>query len=75
MGPYRPRVELALKYTTPSQSEIGRSMGLRIVSTLCEEVSILVISVVVPGLLQLYMYGWMNYDPGMGPYRPKMTVT
>ena len=42
MGPYHPRVELALQYTTPSQSEIGRSVGLGI-STLCGEISILVI--------------------------------
>ena len=44
MGPYRPRLELALSYTTPSQSEIGRSVGLEI-STLCGEISILVISI------------------------------
>ena len=70
MGAYRPRVELALQYTTPSQSDIGRSVGLGIISTLCGEVSILVISVSVPGLSELYMYVWMYYDPGMGPYRP-----
>ena len=40
MGTYRPRVELALLYTTPSQSEIGRLVGLGIISTLCGEVSI-----------------------------------
>ena len=42
MGPHRLRVELALKYTNPSQLEIGRSVALEI-STLCGEVSILAI--------------------------------
>ena len=42
MGHYRLRVELALEHTSPSQLEIGRSVALGI-STLCEEVSILVI--------------------------------
>ena len=27
-------------------------------------------SVFVPGLSELYMYVWIDYDPGMGPYRP-----
>ena len=36
---------------------------------------ILVISVFIPGLSELYMYMWVDYDPGMGPYRPQMTVT
>ena len=65
MGPYRPRVELHLYYTTPSHSEIGRLVGLGI-STLCGEVSILVISVFVPGLSKLYMCGWiviLGWDP------------
>ena len=31
------------------------------------------ISVFVPGLSELYMYMWMGYDRGIGPYRPKMT--
>ena len=75
MGPYRPRVELALLYTTRSQSEIGRPVGLGIISTLRAEVSILVISVFVPGLSELYMYVWMDYDPGMGPYHSQMTVS
>ena len=44
MEPYRPRVELALQYMAPSQSEIGRSVRLGI-STLCGEISILVISI------------------------------
>ena len=44
MEPYRLQVELALPYTTPSQSEIGRSVGLGI-STPCGEISILVISI------------------------------
>ena len=75
MGPYRPRVELALLYTTPSQSEIDRSVELGI-STLCGEISILVIcTVFVPGLSELDMYVWIDYDPWMGPYRPQMTVT
>ena len=39
MGTNRPRVELALQYTNPSQLEIGRSVALGI-STLCGEVSI-----------------------------------
>ena len=30
MGPYRPLEELILKYTTPSQLEISRSVGLGI---------------------------------------------
>ena len=54
-----------------------------IISTLCGEVSILVISVFVPGLSELYIYVvyvWMDmivrWDPiGMGPYRPQETVT
>ena len=62
-------------YDPQPKSEIGRSVGLGIISTLCGEVSILVISVFVPGLSELYMYVWMDYDAGMGPYRPKMTVT
>ena len=65
MGPYRLRVELALIYTTPSQSEIGRSVGLGIF-TLCGEVSILVTSVFVLGLSELYMCGWvmiLGWDP------------
>ena len=66
-GPYRPRVELALQYTTPRQSEIGRSVGLGNIPTLCGEVSTLVISVFVPGLSELYMYGYMDIDHGMGP--------
>ena len=36
MGPYRSRVEQALKYTNPSKLEIGRSAALGI-STLCGE--------------------------------------
>ena len=44
MGPYRPLVELTVQYTTPSQSEIGRSVGVGI-STLYGEISILVISI------------------------------
>ena len=39
MESYRP-LELALYYTTPSHTEIGRSVGLGITSTLCGEVSI-----------------------------------
>ena len=75
-GPYRPRVELVLSYTTPSQQEIGRSVGLGIVSTLCGRYQvILVISVFVPGLSELYMYVWMDYDPWRGPCHPQMAVT
>ena len=56
MGPYRPRVELALKYTTPSQSYIGRSVGLGI-STMCGEISILVIHpCLFPGCPSCIMY-------------------
>ena len=58
MGPYRLRVELAQQYTNPSQVEAGRSVALEI-STLCGEVSILVmiyyISVFVPGVSELYI--------------------
>ena len=68
MGPYRPRVELAL--TTPSQSEIGRSVWLGFISIPCGEVSILVISVFVLGSSELYTNVWMDIDPGMGPHRP-----
>ena len=75
MGTYRPLVGLALYYTTPSQSEIGRSVALGVISTLCGQVSILVISVFVPRLSMLYMYVWMGYERGMVPYRPQMTVT
>ena len=35
----------------------------------------MVISVFIPGLSELYMYVWMDNDPGTGPYRPQMTVT
>ena len=58
MGPYRPQLELALQYTNPSQSEIGQSTELGIISTLCGEVYInpVVIPVFVPGLSELYMY-------------------
>ena len=35
----------------------------------------MVLSVFVPGLSELFMYVRMDYDPGMGPYRPQMTVT
>ena len=67
MGPYRPLMELALSFTTPSQSEIGRSVGLGIISTLCQEVSILVISELVPGLTELHMYVlWMDCDRRIG---------
>ena len=50
-------------------------MGLGITVTLCEEISILVISVFVHGLSELYMYVWMDYDPGMGPYHPQEKTT
>ena len=33
------------------------------------------IAVFVLGLSELYIYVWIDYDPGMGPYRPQMTVT
>ena len=58
MGPYRPRVELALYLTNSSRSETGWSVGLGI-STLCGEIAILVISVFVPGLAELCMCGWI----------------
>ena len=76
MGPYRPLAELAPKHTTPSQSEIGWSGGLGIIATLCGEVrvSVLVISVFVPWLSELWMYVRMVYDRGMGPCRPQTTV-
>ena len=35
----------------------------------------MVISVFVPGLSELCMYAWMDYDRGMGPYRPRMKIT
>ena len=35
----------------------------------------MVIYVFVPGLSEVYMYVWINHDPGMGPYRLQMTVT
>ena len=35
-------------------------------------VSILVISVFVPGLSEMNMCAWMDYDRGMGPYRPQI---
>ena len=58
---------------TPSQSEIGRSVGLGIIPILlCGAVSILVISMFVPGLSELYMYVWMDYDRGMEPCCPQM---
>ena len=44
MEPYCPRMKLATYCTTPNQSEIGRSVGL-VISTLCGEILILVISV------------------------------
>ena len=87
MGTYLPRVELALKYTTYGQSEIGRSVGLGI-STLCGEISVLVISIRVCsrvvgvaynmyGLIMILGWDWdrtLSWT-GMGPYRPQMTVT
>ena len=75
MGPYHSRVELALQYTTSSQSEIGRSVGSGIIFTLCGEISILVMSVFVPRLSELCMYVRMDYDRGMGPDRTQMAVT
>ena len=70
-GPYRPRVELAQQYTNPVQLEIDRSVALGI-STLCGEVSILVIyiSVFVPGLSELYICGWIMIL-GMDPIVPR----
>ena len=65
MGPCRPRVELALQYTTPSQSEISRSVGLGINSG----------DIRVPSLVVGVVYVWMDYDRGMGPYCSQMTVT
>ena len=76
MGPYRPRVGLSLYYATPSQSEIGRSVGLGTIPHCAGRYQlILVISVFVPGFLELRTYVWMDYDPGMGPYRLQMMVT
>ena len=34
-----------------------------------------VISAFVPGLSELYMYVWMDHDPGVGACRPQMSVT
>ena len=42
---------------------------------MCGEVSILVMSVFVPGLSEVYVYVWMEYYRGVGPCRPQVTVT
>ena len=60
---------LAQQYTNPSQLEIGRLVALEI-STLCGEVSILVISVFVPGLSELYVCERIMIR-GMDPIVPR----
>ena len=64
MGPYPSQVELA-QYTSPNQPEIG--VGI---STACRELSARVRPRVV-GVVDV----WMDYDPGMGPCRPWVTLT
>ena len=71
MGPYRPRVELALKYSNLSQSKIGRSVGLGIYfHTVRESINPGAIPVFVPGLSELYICGWIIIL-GMGPIVPR----
>ena len=75
MVPCRPRVELALSYSTPDQSEIGRSMGLGIF-TLCGEISTLMTSIRVCSLfVGVFLYMWIDSGPEIRPYSSRITVT
>ena len=77
MGPCRPRVELALYYTIPNQSEISRSVVL-LIFTLCRGVVNFhtVRGDINPGDTHPCLFPscrscicvcGINYDPGMGP--------